>query len=145
MKAVVQRVKEAWVRVNGEEISRVGRGVLVFVGFEKGDPEGVVPKLAEKLVNLRIFEDPDGKMNLSVRDVGGGVLLVPNFTLAGDARKGRRPSFDNAMEPGKAEIYFEALVRSVEATGVFTGAGIFGAHMEVGLVNDGPVTIILEM
>ena len=145
MKAVVQRVKEAWVRVNGEEVGRIGRGLLALVGFEKGDAEVVVPKLADKLVNLRVFEDASGRMNLSVQDVDGGVLLVPNFTLAGDARKGRRPSFDGAMEPGKAEIFFEALVRSVEATGVPTAAGVFGAHMEVGLVNEGPVTIVLEM
>ncbi len=145
MRAVVQRVKRAWVNVEGEEISKIGKGLLVLVGFEKGDPEEVVPKLAEKIVGLRVFEDASGKMNLSVAQVGGGVLLVPNFTLAGDARKGRRPSFDRAMEPGKAEIFFEALVRAVETTGVATGAGIFGAKMEVGLVNDGPVTIILEM
>lgn len=143
MKAVVQRVESASVEVDGRVVGAIGTGLLVLVGIEAGDVDDDVRWLADKLANLRIFEDDAGRMNRSVLDVGGAVLLVPNFTVAGDARKGRRPSFDSAMAPGAAEPMFVALVGALRATGVGVESGVFRAHMRVTLVNDGPVTILL--
>lgn len=144
MKAVIQRVSSASVVVDGTEVAAIGKGLMVLVGIEAADAAGDVAWLAEKLAGIRIFEDAAGKMNLSVRDVGGAILLVPNFTLSGDARKGRRPSFDGAMRPELAEPMFGELVAAVRGHGVPVQTGVFRAHMRVSLVNDGPVTILLE-
>jgi D-tyrosyl-tRNA(Tyr) deacylase len=144
MKAVIQRVSSASVAVDGREVAALGNGLMVLVGLETADTAADVAWLAEKLAGIRIFEDAAGKMNLSVRDVGGAILLVPNFTLAGDARKGRRPSFDGAMRPELAEPMFQELVVAVRGLGVPVRTGVFRAHMRVSLVNDGPVTILLE-
>lgn len=143
MIAVIQRVKEAWVRVDGREIARIGRGFLVLVGFEKGDPPEALEKCVQKVISLRVFEDERGKMNLGLDAVDGAILLVPNFTLAGDIRKGRRPSWDRALPPDEARERFQELVeRFREASPYPVQSGVFQAHMEVGLVNDGPVTLI---
>jgi D-tyrosyl-tRNA(Tyr) deacylase len=149
MKAVIQRVSRASVEVEGKVVATIGCGLLVLVGIEGADTAAEIAWLADKLANLRVFEDSAGKMNLSVKDVGesgarGEILLVPNFTVAGDSRKGRRPSFDSAMRPEQAEPSFAELVKAIAAQGVPVQAGIFRAHMLVSLVNDGPVTILLE-
>jgi D-tyrosyl-tRNA(Tyr) deacylase len=144
MKAVVQRVSRASVEVEGNVVGSIERGLMILVGIETADTPAEVAWLADKAANLRIFEDAAGKMNLSVKDVAGAVLLVPNFTVAGDARKGRRPSFDTAMRPEQAEPMFVELVGAVKAQGVAVQTGVFRTHMLVDLVNDGPVTILLE-
>ena len=144
MRAVVQRVKRAEVRVEGELVSQIGPGLLVLVGVSKDDEERDVRYLAGKITGLRIFEDQNGKLNLSVKDVGGEVLLVSNFTLYGDGRKGKRPSFDRAAPPEKAEQLYLLLAKQIAAEGVPVKTGRFRAYMEVELVNDGPVTILLD-
>jgi D-tyrosyl-tRNA(Tyr) deacylase len=144
MRAVVQRVTEASVTVDGAVVGEVARGLVVLVGIEAADTEAQVVWLADKVANLRVFEDGVGKMNLSVKDVGGGILLVPNFTVAGDARKGRRPSFDNAMRPELSEPMFGRVVEAVRGQGVVVATGVFRAAMSVKIVNDGPITIVLE-
>ncbi len=144
MRAVIQRVKGARVRVEGRTVGSIGRGVLAFVGVEKGDDRKDLEYMARKIVNLRIFEDQKGQMNLSLKDVGGEVLLVSQFTLLGDARKGRRPSFERAEEPGRAEELYLALGELIEREGIRVERGVFRAMMEVDLVNDGPVTILLD-
>jgi D-tyrosyl-tRNA(Tyr) deacylase len=141
---VVQRVLKASVEVEGREVGAIERGLVVLVGIEESDTPADRAWMAEKIPNLRIFEDEQGKMNKSVLEVGGSVLLVPNFTVAGDARKGRRPSFDNAMRPERSEGEFGELARAVGASGVPVATGVFRAHMLVSLVNDGPVTIWLD-
>lgn len=144
MRLVIQRVERAEVAVDGRVVGRIEGGLMVLAGFVEGDPDSCVPWAAEKLAELRIFTDEAGKMNRSVRDVGGGVLLIPNFTLAGDAAKGRRPSFDRAMKPDRASVLFEELVSALVARGVVTEKGVFRAHMKVTLTNDGPVTIVVD-
>jgi D-tyrosyl-tRNA(Tyr) deacylase len=146
MRAVVQRVSQASVEVDSKIVAQIPRGLLVLVGIEASDTDADLVWLADKLPNLRIFEDAAGKMNLSVKDIGppAGILLVPNFTVAGEANKGRRPSFDNAMRPEQAEPMFQDLVRRVAASGVPTALGIFRAAMLVTLTNDGPITILLD-
>jgi D-tyrosyl-tRNA(Tyr) deacylase len=145
LRAVVQRVSRAEVRVASEVVGGIGRGLLVLVGAGAGDGERDVDWLVEKVVNLRIFEDDAGKMNRSLLDVGGSLLAVSQFTLYGDARKGRRPSFIEALEPVAAEALYRRFVAGVRAAGVAeVGTGRFGAMMEVELVNAGPVTILLE-
>ena len=144
MKIVLQRVKEAWVDVDGKTAGRVGRGICLLVGVEKGDGESDAEHLARKCVELRIFPDVQGKMNLSLAEAGGEVLAVSQFTLAASVRKGRRPSFDGAEEPGRAAELFDYFVGAVEALGVTVETGVFQAMMEVHIVNDGPVTLILE-
>jgi D-tyrosyl-tRNA(Tyr) deacylase len=144
MRAVVQRVDNASVEVDGKVVGQVARGLCLLVGIETADSYADIAWMAEKVVNLRIFEDAQGKMNLSVKDVGGGVLLVPNFTVAGDAAKGRRPSFDNAMRPETAEPMFAELARRVSAGGAMVATGVFRAMMKVTIVNAGPVTIVLR-
>ena len=139
MRAVVQRVGSASVSVDGETIAAIGRGLLVLLGVKNGDTEEDADKLARKLVALRIFEDADGRMNLSVGDAGGEILCVSNFTVYGDARKGNRPSFVAAAAPEEAERLYEKVREALGAKG-----GRFGAHMAVMLVNDGPVTVILD-
>lgn len=144
MRAVVQRVKEARVKVEGEEIARIGPGLLVLLGVEKGDEEKDLVWLSDKVAGLRIFEDTSGKMNLSVGDVSGEVLVVSNFTLCGDCRKGKRPSFDPAEKPEQARGLCERFVSRLQEKGLKVRTGRFGAYMEVHLVNDGPVTLILD-
>ncbi len=144
MKAVVQRVTEARVEVGGETVGRIGKGILIRLGVEKGDGERDADWLAEKIVNLRIFEDAAGKMNLSVRDIDGGLLAVSQFTLAGNCAKGRRPSFDSAAPPEEANRLYEYFTARLRETGITVETGVFQAMMQVWLVNDGPVTFILE-
>lgn len=145
MRAVVQRVSQASVTVTGEVVGRIETGLLVLVGVAEGDqPEDAIA-LAEKLTGLRIFPDGDGKMNLSVLDIGGGVLVVSQFTLLGDCRKGRRPSFVAAAEPTVANRLYELLVSELRGRGVASVAtGRFQTHMDVSLTNDGPVTLLLD-
>ena len=144
MKAVIQRVTMASVIVDGRAVGEINEGLVALVAFEKGDDEAVAARTAEKLAHLRVFEDSGGKMNLSALDSGKEILLVPNFTVAGSTRKGHRPSFDNAMEPEEANQLFDLLADTVASFGLKTARGLFGAHMQVELVNDGPVTVILE-
>lgn len=144
MKAVVQRVSSASVTVDGATAGAIQAGLLVLVGCVAADTNADLTWMADKLANLRIFSDDAGKMNRSVRDIAGGILLIPNFTLAGDASKGRRPSFDGAMPPEPAAAMFNQLCTSIAALGVPVEHGVFRAHMAVALVNDGPVTILLD-
>jgi D-tyrosyl-tRNA(Tyr) deacylase len=144
MRAVIQRVAEAKVEVDGAVIGRTGPGLLVYLSVGKGDSEDDAEFMADKLVNLRIFADEAGKMNHSVLDIGGGILLVSNFTLHGDCRKGRRPSFDAAGEPALAEPLYEKVAELMARSGVKVEKGSFGAHMQVSSLNDGPVTFLLD-
>jgi D-aminoacyl-tRNA deacylase len=145
VRIVLQRVSEASVTVEGEVVSEIGSGLLLLVGVAAGDGEAQADWLAEKVAGLRIFNDEEGKMNLSVRDVGGEVLAVSQFTLLADTRKGKRPSFVRAAPPEEAEPLFDHFCERLPASGVGTvETGSFGAMMEVALVNDGPVTIVLE-
>jgi len=137
-------VNGAVLTVEGGERARIGAGLVVLAGLEAGDTERDIAWIAHKLAQLRIFRDDEGKMNRSVLEVGGAVLLVPNFTLAGDCRKGRRPSFDRAMPPDEAEPAFETLADALRGEGCLVQIGVFGAHMHVELVNDGPVTFVLD-
>lgn len=144
MRIVLQRVKEARVEVDGRTAGRVGPGLCLFVGVERGDGEADAAGLARKCAELRVFSDAAGKMNLSLLESGGGALAVSQFTLAGSVRKGRRPSFDGAEEPGRAAGLFEAFVAALRALGPRVETGVFRAHMDVHIVNDGPVTFILD-
>ncbi len=144
MICLIQRVRRAWVLCSLGKREEIGRGILVYVGFEADDNEGFLEKCAVKISSLRIFEDERGKMNLSVLDVGGEVLLVPNFTLAGDARKGNRPSFDNALKPDLASILFDKLAEILSLR-VPTKTGVFRDSMLVFSENDGPVNILLKL
>jgi D-tyrosyl-tRNA(Tyr) deacylase len=144
MKALVQRVSEAGVEVEGRPVSSIGKGLLVLLGIVKGDTGKDMDYLVRKVSNLRIFEDSEGKMNLSVKDVGGEVLVVPQFTLAADTRKGNRPSFIDAEDPAGAEEMYREFTERLKREGVSVSRGEFAAHMAVRLVNDGPVTIMLE-
>ena len=145
MRIVLQRVKDASVAVGGERISEIGAGLLLLVGVEGGDGESEADWLAEKIAGLRIFSDEEGKMNLSVRDVGGEILAVSQFTLLADTRKGKRPSFIKAALPEEAEPLFDYFCERLRAAGIASvKTGSFGAMMDVALVNDGPVTIVLE-
>lgn len=144
MRAVIQRVSRAQVTVSGELTGKIGCGLLVLVGVASADTEADARYLAEKIAGLRIFEDANGKMNLSVSDVGGAVLAVSQFTLYGDVRKGKRPSFDGAAPPQKARELYELFVEGIRASGLACETGRFQADMQVELVNDGPVTILLD-
>jgi D-tyrosyl-tRNA(Tyr) deacylase len=144
VKAVIQRVKEARVRVEGKVVGEIDHGVVVLLGVEIGDTCNQAEWMAEKIVNLRIFEDQAGKMNLALPEVGGGVLAVSQFTLAGNCSKGRRPSFDTAAAPEEANRLYTYFMSKVWELGVPVQSGIFQADMQVSLVNDGPVTFILE-
>jgi D-tyrosyl-tRNA(Tyr) deacylase len=145
MRVVLQRVGRASVTVDGTSIAAIGRGYLLLVGIGAEDEPGEPERLAEKIVGLRVFPDGDGKMNLSLGDVGGEALVVSQFTLYGDTRKGRRPSWTGAADPAVAAGGVEAFAKALEANGVpKVGRGIFGAHMQVDLMNDGPVTIVLD-
>ena len=144
MRAVVQRVSEASVSVDGVLVGRVDRGLLVYLGVAVGDGPADIDYIVSKVRGLRIFEDADGKMNRSVEDVGGGVLMVSQFTLSGDARNGRRPSFIGAEVPAVARERYEETLEALRATGLPVAAGVFQAHMQVASVNDGPITILLD-
>ena len=144
MRAVVQRVRRASVTVDGEIVGECGPGVLVLLGVSPDDGDSETSWIADKVANLRIFNDDEGKMNRSLLDIGGEALIVSQFTLYGDARKGRRPSFIRAAQGPDAEALYEASVRALEALGIKCSTGIFGAMMGVELVNDGPVTILLD-
>ncbi|MCL4741548.1 MAG: D-tyrosyl-tRNA(Tyr) deacylase [Phycisphaerales bacterium] len=144
MKCVVQRVSGASLDADGAPRAVIGAGLVVLVAVVEGDAERDLDWTADKVARLRVFEDDAGKMNLSLLDTGGEVLLVPNFTVAGDARKGRRPSFDGAMRPPEAAAAFDALADALRGRGVRVETGVFGAHMQVRLVNDGPVTLVLD-
>jgi D-tyrosyl-tRNA(Tyr) deacylase len=145
MKALLQRVKGASVSVDGATVAEIGAGILVFLGLDRGDTAAMASRMVEKILNYRLFSDPQGKMNCSVRDISGGVLLVSQFTLAADTHKGLRPSFSSAMAPAEAEPLFTHTVELCRAVHSEVGAGIFAADMQVSLVNDGPVTFLLEI
>ena len=144
MKVLLQRVERAGVSVAGREVGAIGRGLLAFVCALRGDTPAEATRLAERVARWRCFADPEGRMNLDVGQVGGAVLVVSQFTLAADGRKGHRPSFDRAAEPGLARALCEAFRIGLEGLGVPTAAGEFGADMRVELVNDGPATFLLE-
>ncbi|HUP39239.1 MAG TPA: D-aminoacyl-tRNA deacylase [Vicinamibacterales bacterium] len=144
MRAVVQRVRLARVRVDDRVVGEIGGGLLVFAGVEKGDGHNDVAYIAGKVRDLRIFGDEAGKMNLSVAEAGGAVLVISQFTLCGDSRKGRRPSFDAAESPAAARPIYEALVTALRALNLNVETGEFQAHMRVELANDGPVTMLLD-
>lgn len=144
MRAVVQRVSRARVSVNGEAVGGIGQGLLVLLGIAKADTDADADYLAAKVIGLRIFDDESGKMNLSVADVGGSILAVSQFTLYGDVRKGKRPSFDEAAPPQIACKLYEYFVKKIRESGIACETGRFQAMMQVELVNDGPVTILLD-
>ncbi len=144
MRAVVQRVSSAEVRVDGQVLGSIGHGLLVLLAVGRLDQEQDADYLAKKVLNLRVFEDSDGKMNLSVRDKGGGVLVISQFTLYGDCRKGNRPSFVDAAPPDKAERLYSVFLDEVRKSGLDIAAGKFQAMMDVSLVNQGPVTVLLD-
>lgn len=144
MRCVIQRVTEASVTVAGEVIGRIGRGFMVLIGVSAEDTDKDLKYMAEKVPNLRIFEDEQGKMNLSLKDVGGAILAVSQFTLYGDARGSRRPSFIQAARPEQANALYEQLVAAWRAQGLTVETGRFRAEMQVSLINDGPVTILMD-
>lgn len=144
MRAVVERVSRAEVRVDGQVVGKVGPGLLVLVGIEKHDTTQAGQALAEKIAKLRVFDDPEGRMNRSLLETGGGALCVSQFTLYGDCRKGRRPSYDRAAPPDAARPLYEAFVGSLRGLGIVVATGQFQARMDVELVNDGPVTLLLD-
>jgi D-aminoacyl-tRNA deacylase len=144
MRAVLQRVKEASVTVAGERVAGIGPGLLVLVGVGRGDGEADVQFLADKIVDLRVFADDAGAMNRSARDAGAEILVVSQFTLYGDCRKGRRPSYIEAAPPEEAERLYRDFVTRLQASGLVVREGVFRAMMDVGLVNDGPVTLLLD-
>ena len=144
MRCVVQRVKEASVTVAGETVGKIGHGFMVLIGVSTEDPEQDLRYMADKVPNLRVFEAAEDKMNLSLKDVGGAILAVSQFTLYGDARGGRRPSFIAAARPEEANALYEQLVAAWRAQGIQVATGRFRTHMEVQLINDGPVTILLD-
>jgi len=144
MRAVVQRVSRARVKVDGEVTGKIENGLLVFVGVAPDDTEKDMEYIADKIMNLRIFEDENEKMNLSVTDVNGSLLVISQFTLYGDCRKGRRPNFTGSCEPVKAEKMYLEMLEYLKSKGIKTESGIFGADMKVDLLNDGPVTLLLD-
>lgn len=145
MKALIQRVSEASVVVDGETIGAIDQGLLVLLGVEKGDDETKVVRLMDRLSAYRVFSDEQGKMNCSVTDINGGVLMVSQFTLAADTKKGLRPGFSTAAEPAIAESLYEQAVSYIKEKGLTVATGAFGADMKVSLINDGPVTFLLEV
>lgn len=144
MRAVVQRVSSAKVEVDSNVTGAIAQGIVLLLGVERGDSETNADAMLSKVTQLRIFPDDNGKMNLSLRDTGGALLVVSQFTLLGDCRKGRRPSFDRAAGPEEARALYEYFLQRAREGGFPVGAGVFQAHMELSLVNDGPVTLILE-
>lgn len=144
MRAIIQRVREGSVAVGDEVIGKIGSGLLVLLGIDREDMAGDADYLADKVVNLRIFEDENGRMNRSLLETGGEMLVISQFTLLGDCQKGRRPSFVRAAEPDRANELYERFVRQVRQKGILTETGRFRAMMAVSLINDGPVTLIVE-
>ena len=144
MKALLQRVKNAGVSIGGQSYSSIEQGLLILLGVEKGDTETEAAWLAQKIINLRIFEDSAGKMNLSVQDIKGELLVVSQFTLAGDTSRGNRPGFDTAARPDVAKPLYEYVVKELRHSGLKVETGVFQADMQVSLINDGPVTFMLE-
>lgn len=144
MRAVVQKVSSSKVTVDGQIVGQINQGLMVLLGVTHDDTSKDVDYMVDKVTNLRIFEDEEGKMNLSLKDVDGEILAVSQFTLYGDARRGRRPSFSDAARPEVANPLYEEFVKKIKDQGINVGTGIFGAHMMVDLTNDGPVTILLE-
>ena len=144
MRAVIQRVAEASVSVDGAVVGRIDRGLLVFLGVDVDDYDKDKTQMVEKVSGLRCFEDEHGKFNLSIHDIGGGVLLISQFTLHGDCRKGRRPSFTQAARPEQAIPLYEAVAAGLRERKLRVETGVFGAHMEVASVNDGPVTLLID-
>jgi len=144
MRAILQRVSEAQVQIDGATVGEIGRGLLVLLGVTKSDTAEQARWLADKIVSLRIFNDAEGKMNLDVAEVGGAILVVSQFTLYGDCSKGRRPSFIDAAAPETAIPLYEEFINAIKAHGIPTATGRFGAMMQVSLINDGPVTLILD-
>lgn len=145
MIGLLQRVRHARVTVNDETVAGIGAGLLVLVGVQKDDGPAQAERLLERLLGYRVFADDQGRMNRSLRDTSGGLLLVPQFTLAADTRSGTRPGFSTAAEPARARAHFEALVALARAQHAIVGSGVFGADMQVSLTNDGPVTFWLEV
>jgi len=144
MRAVWQRVSEAWVEINDEIVGHIGKGALVLLGVESGDNDTDAAFIAEKCVNLRVFDDKDGRLNLSLADIGGVLLLVSQFTLCADCRKGRRPSFVKAADPDNANRLYKLVADTIRAKGIKVKTGRFQVYMKVHLVNDGPVTLLLD-
>ena len=144
MRAVIQRVKHASVSVSDRIIGEIGHGLLIFLGVGDGDTEEDMKYIADKSMGMRIFCDENGKMNLSVKDVHGDILVISQFTLYGDCRKGRRPSFTQSMEPVGANMMYERFIKYIKDSGIVVQSGEFGADMKVDLINDGPVTILLD-
>jgi D-tyrosyl-tRNA(Tyr) deacylase len=144
MRAVIQRVIQAKVEVDSRPVGKIDKGLLVYLGVGKGDTDNDAQFMAEKVVNLRIFADEEGKMNVSIQDIGGSILLVSNFTLHGDCRKGRRPGFDAAAEPALANQLYEKVGELISQQGVTVEKGLFGEYMHVSSINDGPVTFLLD-
>lgn len=145
MKVLIQRVKKASVTINNELYSEISKGILAFVGIEKDDNEEKVLKMAKKVTGLRIFPDDNDKMNHSLVDIGGEILIVSQFTLCGDCKKGTRPSFDKSANPQFANEFYEKFIKEVECYGIKVRTGKFAAMMDVALINDGPVTFMIEM
>ena len=144
MRALVQRITYSTLKVDGEIIAKTGKGLIVYLGVKKGDSVEEVEYVAKKVAGLRVFEDEDGKMNLSVKDVGGEILAVSQFTLYGDTKKGFRPSFFEAEEPNRANALFELFKEKLNANNVSVKSGIFGADMKIEYLNNGPVSVIVE-
>lgn len=144
MRAVWQRAREAWVEVDGEEVGRIGRGALVLLGVEAGDSEADARYVADKITSLRVFDDEKGRLNRSVMDVGGSLLVVSQFTLCADCRKGRRPSFVHAASPEQGQFFYKRVVELLREKGISVATGRFQARMAVHLVNDGPMTLVLD-
>lgn len=144
MRAVVQRVRESSVTVDKKIVGEIGHGLMVLLGIEEDDSESEIPTMVKKIIDLRIFNDSDGKFNLSLLDIGGSVLVISQFTLLGDCRKGRRPSFVKAARPETAIPLYEGVLEGLRQAGVTVASGVFGAHMNVHLINDGPVTLLID-
>ncbi len=143
MKIVLQRVKQASVSISGKVYSSIGKGYLILIGIEKGDTAEIIEKYADKVIKLRVFPDENDKMNLSIKDISGSILVVSQFTLAGNCKKGTRPSFDNSAPPEEANKLYEYFIEQLKSAVNEVKTGVFGAVMEVSLINDGPVTFIL--